>query len=116
MQKWGNKRANAHWEYHMPADYTKPNGNNSSLESFIRAKYERKKVQPRAPAAPKALVRALWGTAWSPGCATCCCLTARVHRCDCVCLVAVVSQGIRPAAVRRPDPEGRPRARRGGGG
>jgi len=43
MQKWGNKRANAHWEYHMPADYTKPNGNNSSLESFIRAKYERKK-------------------------------------------------------------------------
>ena len=57
MQQWGNDKVNAHWEYHMPKDYAKPDGNSSSLEQFIRMKYERKKVRSwlwccPAPASP----------------------------------------------------------------
>ena len=45
MQKWGNKRANAYWEYHLPKDYPRPNEQSTmaELEKFIRAKYEMKK-------------------------------------------------------------------------
>ena len=44
MQKWGNKRANAYWEYHLPKSYPRPTENSSmvDLEKFIRSKYEKK--------------------------------------------------------------------------
>lgn len=44
MQKWGNKRANDYWEYHLPKSYRRPTENSSmmDLEKFIRAKYEKK--------------------------------------------------------------------------
>ncbi|KAK9759529.1 ARF GAP with effector function(s) [Basidiobolus ranarum] len=39
MVKWGNARANKYWEAKLPADFQPPE---SGIESFIRAKYERK--------------------------------------------------------------------------
>lgn len=44
MQKWGNKRAAELWEYNLPDDFKRPVNNDSEMEAFIRAKYERNKV------------------------------------------------------------------------
>ena len=44
MQRWGNKRANEYWEYHLPKNYNRPTETSTmaDLEKFIRAKYEKK--------------------------------------------------------------------------
>ena len=45
MQQWGNKRAAAFWEYHLPEGFHRPVHSDAEMEAFIRAKYERKKVR-----------------------------------------------------------------------
>ena len=41
VQEWGNKRAAEYYEYHLPDGFRRPQGD-SSLEQFIRNKYEKK--------------------------------------------------------------------------
>lgn len=41
MQEWGNKRAAEYYEFHLPEDFRRPQGD-STLEQFIRNKYEKK--------------------------------------------------------------------------
>lgn len=41
VQEWGNRRAADYYEYHLPNGFKRPHGD-SSLEQFIRNKYEKK--------------------------------------------------------------------------
>lgn len=54
MQQWGNARAKQQWEFHLPPDFRRPQHSDSEMESFIRAKYERKKYARKASDPPLA--------------------------------------------------------------
>ncbi|XP_027058402.1 stromal membrane-associated protein 1-like isoform X3 [Pocillopora damicornis] len=41
IQQWGNKRAAEFWECYLPSDFRRPQ-TDSTVEAFIRSKYERK--------------------------------------------------------------------------
>ena len=40
FQQWGNARAAALWEYHLPEDFRRPVGDDQAMTSFIRNKYQ----------------------------------------------------------------------------
>ncbi|KAI8999292.1 hypothetical protein BC832DRAFT_578648 [Gaertneriomyces semiglobifer] len=44
--KWGNAKANIYWEHELPPDFTP---DESRIEQFIRAKYERKQYAMKGP-------------------------------------------------------------------
>lgn len=55
MQQWGNARGNQQWEYNLPEGFRRPLHSDSEMETFIRAKYERKKVSSLTEHPPAAL-------------------------------------------------------------
>ncbi|KAJ3200770.1 SPARC- modular calcium-binding protein 2, partial [Dinochytrium kinnereticum] len=46
MARWGNARANAYWEYELPPNMEPPE---SSIDPWIRAKYDRKQYAMKGP-------------------------------------------------------------------
>ncbi|KAI9017596.1 hypothetical protein BC832DRAFT_572634, partial [Gaertneriomyces semiglobifer] len=46
VAKWGNAKANLYWEHELPPDFTP---DESRIDQFIRAKYERKQYAMKGP-------------------------------------------------------------------
>ncbi|KAI8815761.1 uncharacterized protein EV422DRAFT_548294 [Fimicolochytrium jonesii] len=60
MVRWGNGKANQYWEQQLPPDFTPPE---SSIDQFIRAKYERKQYAMKGPVPDPSTLKAVEGVA-----------------------------------------------------